>query len=449
MYSRKTNKSPPVCKGWIPWLGCAIELGKRPLDFIEEKRKELGPVYTLYVAGERLTFVTEPEDFGIFFNSTDIDFQHGVQDAVMNVGSISQENFFKYHTVLHDIVKGKLASSKLPPIADSLCTEFNKQLNSVQDECTDLHTVVRRTMYAAVMNNLFGQDVLPVSDKTEFPRLVQQFVTYDDQFEIGARLPAWWLKDWSAAKKYLLNLFDGIASNVLKAKKPAEEQTLLEAMICNVDKSCAPNYSMMLLWASLANAIPITAWALIYILGNPQVKKKLENDLNKEFGKPGTVSLLKLTEEDLAKVPYLQCCVLEAIRMHPAGIITRRVVNEFTIKDFVIPRGDMLMLSPFWAHRSSQYFPDPDTYNPDRWTDKTINTYPGFTGFGGGRYMCPGRWFALMEIQMYVLLFLYKFDTTNHDTIPNYSRKHLVGTQHPVEPFRVDLKRRESKTQTV
>ena len=51
-----------------------------------------------------------------------------------------------------------------------------------------------------------------------------------------------------------------------------------------------------------------------------------------------TVSLLKLTEEDLAKVPYLQCCVLEAIRMHPAGIITRRVVNEFTIKVRAINR---------------------------------------------------------------------------------------------------------------
>ena len=47
---------------------------------------QLGPVYTLYVAGERLTFVTEPEDFGYFFNSSDVDFQHAVQDAVMNIG---------------------------------------------------------------------------------------------------------------------------------------------------------------------------------------------------------------------------------------------------------------------------------------------------------------------------------------------------------------------------
>ena len=44
------------------------------------------------------------------------------------------------------------------------------------------------------------------------------------------------------------------------------------------------------------------------------------------------VSELNLAEEDLNRVPYLLCCVLEAIRMHPVGIITRRVVNEFTVK---------------------------------------------------------------------------------------------------------------------
>ena len=47
---------------------------------------QLGSIYTLCVAGERLTFLTEPEDFGYFFNSSDVDFQHGVQDAVMKVG---------------------------------------------------------------------------------------------------------------------------------------------------------------------------------------------------------------------------------------------------------------------------------------------------------------------------------------------------------------------------
>ena len=53
--------------------------------------------------------------------------------ALIISGSISKDNFFKYHTVLHDIVKGKLASAKLPPIAECICAEFNDQLNAVID----------------------------------------------------------------------------------------------------------------------------------------------------------------------------------------------------------------------------------------------------------------------------------------------------------------------------
>ena len=53
--------------------------------------------------------------------------------AFIILGSISKENFFKYHTVLHDIVKGKLASAKLPPIAECICADFNDQLNAVTD----------------------------------------------------------------------------------------------------------------------------------------------------------------------------------------------------------------------------------------------------------------------------------------------------------------------------
>ena len=45
-----------------------------------------------------------------------------------------------------------------------------------------------------------------------------------------------------------------------------------------------------------------------------------------------SASILALKEEDLSKVPYLQYCMAEAVRLHPVGIITRRVVKEFTIR---------------------------------------------------------------------------------------------------------------------
>lgn len=40
----------------------------------------------MVAAGKRLTFVTEEEDFEIFFKSKNVDFQEAVQEAVWRTG---------------------------------------------------------------------------------------------------------------------------------------------------------------------------------------------------------------------------------------------------------------------------------------------------------------------------------------------------------------------------
>ena len=47
---------------------------------------QLGPLFSLKVAGKRLTFVTEAGDFHHFFQSKNVDFQKAVEDAVQNTG---------------------------------------------------------------------------------------------------------------------------------------------------------------------------------------------------------------------------------------------------------------------------------------------------------------------------------------------------------------------------
>lgn len=41
------QNTPPLYKGWIPWVGCALEFGVAPLGFIDEKRREVCLHYTL------------------------------------------------------------------------------------------------------------------------------------------------------------------------------------------------------------------------------------------------------------------------------------------------------------------------------------------------------------------------------------------------------------------
>uniref|UniRef100_A0A8C0F3B2 Lanosterol 14-alpha demethylase n=1 Tax=Bubo bubo TaxID=30461 RepID=A0A8C0F3B2_BUBBB len=222
--------------------------------------------------------------------------------------------------------------------------------------------------------------------------------------------------------------------------------TLLQHLLDNLQgKHLAPNYGLLMLWASQANAVPIAFWTLAFILSYPSIYKKIMEDLASVFGKAGKDNI-EVSEEDLKKLPFIKWCTLEAIRLRSPGAITKKVVNPIRIQNFTVPAGDMLMLSPYWLHRNPKYFPDPEMFKPDRWKEANLekNAFlDSFVAFGGGKHQCPGRWFAIMEIQLFVVLFLHKYEFVLLDAVPKESPLHLVGTQQPMAPFRVQYKCRE------
>ena len=128
----KNVKYPPVIKGWIPWLGCAIDFGKAPLHFIKNKKssEKHRVIFTVYAAGERMTFLTDASDFHAFFNSPQADFQRAAQETVKNTAGINKVDFFANHRKIHDLVKGRLSSSnlhKLTPKVGKQLEEYIRQ----------------------------------------------------------------------------------------------------------------------------------------------------------------------------------------------------------------------------------------------------------------------------------------------------------------------------------
>ncbi|CAG5121635.1 unnamed protein product, partial [Candidula unifasciata] len=215
---------------------------------------------------------------------------------------------------------------------------------------------------------------------------------------------------------------------------------LVQVLLATVDKEFAPNWSLLLLWASLANAIPITFWTIALIYSHPEILAKIRAEMACVLMADRAVS-----ETNFVQLSYLKQCVLEAIRLHSPGIISRRVVQEVTVQGYTIPPGDLLMVSPYWAHRDPESFPEPQIFKPERWSGMEKNVFPEeFLAFGGGRYQCPGRWFALMEIHLYVAVFVSMFDCQLLNGIPDVCTLHVVGTQQPVHPCPVLLVNRLS-----
>ena len=139
---------------------------------------------------------------------------------------------------------------------------------------------VRKVVITAVVPTLFGQGVLP-DDPDDFNRFTKEFVQFDKQFEHGAKLPDWLLKDWAHSKQYLLQKFKDVWSR--SENKPQREDTLLQSLFDAIDGGdrCSPNYSVLMLWAALANAVPITFWVLVFILGDKEILKQVTEEADK------------------------------------------------------------------------------------------------------------------------------------------------------------------------
>ena len=95
------DKLPPIRSGWLPWLGCVLEFGKEPLNFIKRTKDEvtkscrvissfinvqLGHVFTIHAAGKYLTFITSPAHYDHFFHTAHADFQKAVQPYTNRAG---------------------------------------------------------------------------------------------------------------------------------------------------------------------------------------------------------------------------------------------------------------------------------------------------------------------------------------------------------------------------
>ncbi|XP_069343974.1 24-hydroxycholesterol 7-alpha-hydroxylase isoform X2 [Eulemur rufifrons] len=420
---------PPCIKGWIPWVGAGFEFGKAPLEFIEKARIKYGPIFTVFAMGNRMTFVTEEEGINVFLKSKNINFELAVENTVYRTGKMGTVNLYQF--------PGQVSE------------ELHEQLENLGTHGTmDLNNLVRHLLYPVTVNVLFNKGLFPTNER-KIKEFYQHFQAYDEGFEYGSQMPEYLLRNWSKSKKWFLALFEKNIPDI-KTYKSAKgnSMTLFQAVMDIVEKitneqNC-PNYGLLMLWASLSNAVPVAFWTLAFILSHSNIHKAIMEGISSVFGTAGK-DKIKVSEDELEKLLLIKWCVLETIRLRAPGVITRKVMKPVKILNYIIPSGDLLMLSPFWLHRNPKYFPEPELFKPERWKKANLKKHAFldcFMAFGNGKSQCPGRWFALLEIQICIILMLYKYDCSLLDPLPKQSSLHLVGVPQPEGQCRIEYKQR-------
>ena len=104
--------------------------------------------------------------------------------------------------------------------------------------------------------------------------------------------------------------------------------------------------------------------------------------------------------EDLPDLVYTHQIVNEIVRRTPPLILMRRAREDVELGGVTIRAGSEVAVSQHTLHRDPRWFPDPERFDPDRWTSGESAELPkgAYIPFGAGARLCPGHVFAPTEI---------------------------------------------------
>ncbi|MEO1400299.1 MAG: cytochrome P450 [Cyanobacteria bacterium J06635_1] len=159
------------------------------------------------------------------------------------------------------------------------------------------------------------------------------------------------------------------------------------------------------------------AFALYLIHQHPAVETRLCSEINQ------VLADRPVTFDDLAQMPYLESVLQESMRLLPVNtVFARQSIQKVTWADRSIPKNATILLSPWTLHRRADIFPDPLTFNPDRFASSNRSQIRKFAylPFSGGPRICIGQAFAMTQMRINLATILQRYRLS---TAPDYALK--------------------------
>lgn len=146
---------------------------------------------------------------------------------------------------------------------------------------------------------------------------------------------------------------------------------------------------------------------------NPAVQCKLIEEID-EVKK--SLDGRELAYDDFQHLKYMDKVINETLRKWPPAMVTDRICTKpYSLQTgtqlIQINVGDSVWIPIAGLHHDSKYFPDPQVFDPERFSDENKPSSDSFTfiPFGGGPRNCIGLRFAIMECKTVLFKLLSKF----------------------------------------
>ncbi|XP_069699332.1 cytochrome P450 6j1-like [Periplaneta americana] len=144
----------------------------------------------------------------------------------------------------------------------------------------------------------------------------------------------------------------------------------------------------------------------------PELQQRLRDDIVDVLNKHDH----QLTYEAIQDMKYLDMVVSETLRKYPIlPFLDRRSFSKYQLpctKSVTIPEGTSVYIPVLGLHYDPQYFPEPDRFDPERFSEENKVNRPAYCylPFGEGPRFCIGMRFGLMQTKTGLIHILSRYE---------------------------------------
>ncbi|KAH9849043.1 cytochrome P450 [Lenzites betulinus] len=209
------------------------------------------------------------------------------------------------------------------------------------------------------------------------------------------------------------------------------------------------------LYSGGADTTPSSMTALILAMTLwPAVQERAQKELDAVIG---TFWTRLPTVADRARLPFVNAVVLEVLRWNPAVPLglAHRLTQDDAYRGWYIQKGTVVWANIWSMLQDPAVFPEPTEFRPERYLGedgslKVLERHedPSIIGFGFGRRICPGMFFAMNSVFIGVATLLYLFkinkskDENAEEIVPEADFRGFIS--HPA-PFSCDIRPRSEE----
>ncbi|KAJ5198303.1 uncharacterized protein N7498_007420 [Penicillium cinerascens] len=172
------------------------------------------------------------------------------------------------------------------------------------------------------------------------------------------------------------------------------------------------NEAMTIMGAGTETTARVLTMGSYHLYNNRASLKRLRDELKTVMPEPTS----QVSWSQLEKLPYLTAVINESLRLgHTATIRLPRVAPKKALvyKDYIIPPGTPVSQLIYLVHMNSNVFPDPHTFNPERWLEspqKGERLDRFLVPFTKGSRICVGMNLSYAEMYLMFATLARRFD---------------------------------------